>query len=239
MRFSPATSRLTSLRRLRRLAAGTARIPSQEGSRRLVSYVEAATNTSSHDGLNPDVLEARAKSERAALEFFIASQSQNWKSLEEVVPHNQGFNIKGISLDGRQHYLDIKGQSGAWTVSGIAMTPPEMLCAAEHGDLYWLCVVEYSLDENRRRIHIVKNPFGSAGQFRYDSGWKDIAISEKSAALIPTEGLRINIDGVGGGEVVSVLKASGLFTRIQVRLDDGTEVVRVFNPAKMQLSKAS
>jgi hypothetical protein len=60
-------------------------------------------------------------------------------------------------------------------------------------------------------MHIVKNPFGSVRQFRYDSGWKDIAVSERSAALVPAEGLRINIDDLGSGVIASVVKGGGLY----------------------------
>ena len=238
MHFSPIAPGLALQLKLRRLAAGHARARGKEGDRRLISYVEPIDCTSSPGTTDADALEAHALVERAAVKFFIDSQAPNWSSLEEMPSHNQGFDIKGVSLDGRQHYIEVKGQSGAWTAAGITMTPSEVLCAAQHRDLYWLCVVEYALDENRRHIYTVKNPFGNVGQFRYDSGWKDVAVSERSAALVPAEGLRIKIDDVGSGEIVSVIKIGGIFSRIQVRLDDATEIVRVFNPAKMQLSKA-
>ncbi|WP_322008008.1 DUF3883 domain-containing protein [Paraburkholderia tropica] len=222
----------------RRLAAAGARIRNEEGTRRLISYVEPVNDTGSPDSSDPEAVEARLLVERAAVKFFIDTQAANWSSLEEMPSHNTGFDIKGISLDGQQYYIEVKGQSGAWTAAGVSMTPPEMLCAAEHRECFWLCVVEYVLDQNRRSLHIVRNPFGDAGQFRFDAGWKGVAVSERSAALVPAAGLRIKIDDVGSGEIVCVLKSGGIFSKVQVRLDSGSEVTRVFNPAKMQLSKA-
>ncbi len=238
LRYSPIPSGLSAQFRLRRFGVGGGRARGQEGWRRLISYVEPADGSSPPGSTDTEALEAQAMVERAAVKFFIDTQSANWRSLEEMPSHNQGFDIKSVSLDGREHYIEIKGQSGAWTAAGIAMTPAEILCAAQHRDLYWLCVVEHALDANRRRMHMVKNPFGSAGQFRYDSGWKDVAVSERSAALVPAEGLRVEIHGIGSGEVLRVVKSGGLFSRIEVRLDNGTEVVQIFHPAKMKLSKA-
>ncbi|CAG9234826.1 DUF3883 domain-containing protein [Burkholderia vietnamiensis] len=239
MRFSPIASGIPLPPRLRAPSAGSKRRLIEESGQRLLSYVEPHDPSRQPDDSDSEREDMRTEVEQAAVKFVLDSQAANWKSLEEMPPFNKGFDIRGISLDGQQYYIEVKGQSGAWTASGIAMTPSEVLCAAEHRDLYWLCVVEYALDENRRRLYIVRNPFGNAGQFRYDSGWKDIAISEKSSALVPVEGLRIEIEGDGSGTIIAVPKIGGRFTRVQVRLDDGTEIIRIFNPAKMRLSKAS
>ncbi|RQS57258.1 DUF3883 domain-containing protein [Burkholderia sp. Bp8963] len=202
--------------------------------RRLVSYVEPSTRASSSSTVEEDTIKAV---ERAAVDFFLSSQAANWTSLEEMPPLNKGYDVRGISFDGSEHFIELKGQSGAWTAAGVSMTPAELLCAAEHNDCYWLCVVEHALDENRRRLYIIQNPFGGAGQFRYDSGWKDVAISERSAALTPAAGLKIVVKDVGEGMVAEVVKKGGAFSRIKIKLDDGREIVRVFNPATMQLSR--
>ncbi len=87
-------------------------------------------------------------------------------------------------------------------------------------------------------LHLVNNPFGRADQFRFDSGWKAAAIREAAAPpLVPTAGLRIEIPGLGTGTIASVKKGGSMFSKVHVYLADGRQVFRVFDPARMRLSK--
>jgi hypothetical protein len=233
MQFKPMGSRSSTLS-FRHLGFAMPRRRDGNGGRRLVSYVEPSTGADSRDAADEEAIKIV---ERAAVDFFLKGQCEHWTSLEEMPPLNKGFDIRGISLDVKQYYIEIKGLSGAWSTEGIAMTPAEISYAAEHKDFYWLCVVEYALDENRRRLYIVKDPFGSSGQFRYDSGWKDVAISERASALTPAVGLKVDVDDSGAGVIVEIVKQGGLFSRVKIRFDNGAEVIRVFNPSTMRLSK--
>ncbi len=124
---------------------------------------------------------------------------------------------------------------GAWTEEGVALTPKELITAQHWGERYWLCVVEHVHDENRRRLYLVKNPFGATSQFRFDSGWKSVAISEMVAPLKPEAGVFIDIPGEGRGRIFTSRK-KGQFFKLHVILDGGRQVRRTFNPATMKLS---
>ncbi|MBS0344365.1 MAG: DUF3883 domain-containing protein [Proteobacteria bacterium] len=212
---------------------------------RLLSYVEpnAEPSTPPHDnaigsGNDADRARERDVTAQAAVQHFMQTQQEKWASLEEMPHFNKGFDIRAVAHDGTEHFIEIKGQSAAWTIAGIAMTPAELLCAAEHRTHYWLCVVEHAAQPGQQILHLVNNPFGRADQFRFDSGWKAAAIREAAhAPLVPTSGLRIEIPGLGIGTIASVKKGGSLFSKVHVYLADGRQVFRVFDPARMRLSK--
>lgn len=151
------------------------------------------------------------------------------------MPHNNpGFDVRAIALDGSEELVEVKGQSGAWTEEGVALTPRELVTAEKARERYWLCVVEYVHDESRRRLYLVKDPFGLTGQFRFDSGWKSVAQSEMLSLLKPEAGVRIAIPTDGNGTIVSV-KKRGQFYKMHVILEGGAQIHRTYNPATMKL----
>jgi len=153
------------------------------------------------------------------------------------MPHNNpGFDVLALNAAGEDEFIEVKGQSEAWTQEGVALTPTELLKAHQAGERYWLCVVEFAQSEKRRHLHLLKNPFGLTNQFRFDVGWKAAAESVTTAPAIPEKGLYIDISSVGVGRIVSV-RTSGKFSNVHVILKDGKQVNRPFNPAKMTLSK--
>lgn len=212
---------------------------------RLLSYVEPSdvpttpqddNAVGSRDGT--DRARERDATAQAAVLHFMQSQQEKWATLEEMPHFNKGFDVRAVAHDGTEHFIEIKGQSAAWTVAGIAMTPAELLWAAEHRAHYWLCVVEHATQPGQQILHLVNNPFGRADQFRFDSGWKAAAIREAAPPpLVPTAGLRIEIPGLGTGTIASVKKGGSMFSKVHVYLADGRQVFRVFDPARMRLSK--
>lgn len=179
---------------------------------------------------------AREATGRAAVEYFISTQAARWKSLTEMPHNNPGFDVHAIADDGEEEYIEVKGQSGAWTEEGVALTPTEVITAHQKGNRYWLCVVEYAHDDKRRQLHLVRNPFGLTQQFRFDVGWKSAAESVENVPLKPEKDMYIDMPGVGRGQIVSA-KDKGRFFTLHVILEDGRQVNKPFNPAKMALSK--
>lgn len=179
---------------------------------------------------------AREATGRAAVEYFLTTQAARWKALTEMPHNNPGFDIHGITDDDKDEYIEVKGQSGAWTEDGVALTPTELMTAQQKGDRYWLCVVEYAQDEKRRQLYLLRNPYGLTQQFRFDVGWKSAAESVATVPLKPEKDLYIDMPGVGRGRILSV-RGKGRFFNLHVILDDGRQVNKPFNPAKMTLSK--
>jgi hypothetical protein len=204
---------------------------------RLMSY---AAGPGDSDRLHPDDDPTKAAQReatgRAAVEYFLTTQAARWKSLTEMPHNNPGFDVHAITHDDHDEYIEVKGQGGAWTEDGVALTPMEFVTAQKKGDRYWLCVVEYAQEEQRRQLHLLRNPYGLTQQFRFDSGWKSAAEIVGTTSLRPEKDIHIEMPGVGQGRILSV-REKGRFFNLHVILKDGRQVNKLFNPAKMTLSK--
>lgn len=186
-------------------------------------------------GEDPARAAARDATAQAAVDYFLVTQVARWKSLRPMPHNNPGFDIKAVSHDDQDEFIEVKGQSAAWTEDGVALTPRELEEAQRRGERYWLCVVEYASDEKRRTLYLLKNPYGLTQQFRFDSGWKSAALNEAVAPLTPGADLYVDLPGHGKGIILSVRK-KGQFYRLHVSLESGQQVFKLFNPATMKLS---
>ena len=204
---------------------------------RLLSYAAGPTEADQPNrDDDPAKAAAREATGRAAVAYFMTTQAGRWKSLTEMPHNNPGFDVQAIADDDQEEFIEIKGQSGAWTEEGVALTPTELMTAQRKGDRYWLCVVEYAQDDKRRQLHLVCNPYGLTQQFRFDVGWKSAAESVPTVPLKPEKDMYIDMPGIGCGRVLSV-RGKGRFFHLHVILDDGRQVNKLFNPAKMTLLK--
>ncbi|MCI0723785.1 MAG: DUF3883 domain-containing protein [Acidobacteria bacterium] len=210
--------------------------PLRTKSGRLMSYAaspaEAERASKEED---PARAAARDATAQAAVDYFMATQAARWKSLLPMPHNNPGFDIKAVSHDGQDEFIEVKGQSAAWTEDGVALTPTELAEAQRRGESYWLCVVEYTSDEKRRTLYLLKNPYGLTQQFRFDSGWKSAALSEAVVPLKPDAGLFVDLPGEGKGRIISV-RRKGQFYKLHAILEGGRQVNKTFNPATMKLS---
>lgn len=203
---------------------------------RLMSYAASpadAERASKEE--DPARVAARDATAQAAVDYFMATQGARWKSLIPMPHYNPGFDIKAVSHEDQDEFIEVKGQSGAWTEDGVALTPTELAEAQRRGERYWLCVVEYATDEKRRTLYLLNNPYGLTQQFRFDSGWKSAAHSEAAVPMKPEAGLNIDLPGLGKGRILSVRK-KGQFYKLHIVFESG-QVNKVFNPATMTLSK--
>jgi hypothetical protein len=202
---------------------------------RLMSYTAAPGDTGETDDEDPAKAAAREALGKEAVEYFLATQASRWMSLIPMPHNNPGFDVKAVAHDGADEFIEVKGQSAAWTEAGVALTPKELETAQKYGDRYWMCVVEHLQDENRRFLYLVQNPYGLTQQFRFDSGWKTAATGQAAVPLKPAVGLRIDMPAIGRGRILSV-KKSNQFYKVHVLLDGGRQTNRLFNPATMKLS---
>lgn len=203
---------------------------------RLMSYAAGPGNP---DRPNPDddpsKAAAREATSKAAVEYFLTTQGPRWQSLTEMPHNNPGFDVHALAHDGEEEFIEVKGQSAAWTEDGIALTPKELETAQNKGERYWLCIVEHVYDERRRQLYLLRNPYGLTQQFRFDSGWKSAAIRVGAVPLLPEKGMLVEIPGIGQGRIQSV-RTKGRFFNLHVILEDGRQVNKPFNPATMKLS---
>lgn len=184
---------------------------------------------------SPAQVEHRKRVEEAAVTFFLSAAAGKWKEIEVMPQFNPGFDIKAVSMEGHDEFIEVKGQGGAWTEAGVALTPRELLTACEKRERYWLCIVEHALDESRRRLWLVHDPFGQANQFRFDRGWQVVAAASEGAPTRPEVGLFISTPEKGAGRIVRVMGGGSLHKVTFVR-DKNNPATVVFNPSTMKLS---
>lgn len=211
--------------------------PPRGRSGRLLSYVDSPLTV---DRPPPDSSQEKSAARnavgKAAVAHALKTLADRWASMTEMPHNNPGYDVLARTAVGDEEFIEVKGQGGAWTQEGIALTPTELLMAQKMGERYWLCVVEFAQDDKRRQLSLVKNPFGLAQQFRFDVGWKAAAEQISGMPLIPDKGLYIDIAEVGHGRIMSV-RGKGKFFNIHVILEGGRQVNVTFNPAKMALSE--
>jgi len=71
--------------------------------------------------------------------------------------------------------IEVKAVEGAWNDWGVALTPTQYRAALQHPENYYLYVVEYALDEVRRKIYVFRNPAAKVAEYRFAQNWRDYA----------------------------------------------------------------
>jgi len=145
--------------------------------------------------------------------------------------NNEGFDVQRTASDGSTEYIEIKGQSGLWTEVGITLTPSELLYAQRFRGRYFLYIVEFATQPERRTLYRIQDPFGKVTQFRFDSGWKGIATT--ADIVEPAPGLKIELPE-GLGRIIEARRA-GRFFQLQVQLGEHPTRTVLFVPGKMRL----
>ncbi|MGE5159000.1 MAG: protein NO VEIN domain-containing protein, partial [Gemmatimonas sp.] len=68
-----------------------------------------------------------------------------------------------------------KAMKGSLEDRPVGLSSVQFEFARQHGDQYWLYIVEHAGDAARSRIVKIKDPAGRAGTFTFDKGWISIA----------------------------------------------------------------
>ncbi len=204
---------------------------------RLRSYVfgEGGDRNERSDGgddSNPEYMQVG----EAAAQWVVEIETNEGRLVERMPHENEGFDVLRRSESGESEYIEVKGTRGPWTESGVIVRPAQIRFASKHGDKFWLYVVEYALDPRQRRLWRIKDPFGQATEFMFDSGWKKLADSVAVSNDKPEVGYQIEIPDKGVGEITQVIK-KGKFFKLHVRLDTGDSVfINPFVPGRMKLT---
>lgn len=121
---------------------------------------------------DPDGLahEDRMALENAAIELIL-SREQAWR---RTPPNNEGFDLVQVA-DGQEcEWCEVKAMTGSLCQRPTTMSYAQFKCAQEHGEAYWLYVVEQAGSDNPRIVRI-QDPAGKAKTFTFDKGWLDVA----------------------------------------------------------------
>ncbi len=114
--------------------------------------------------------------ERRAVEAVLASERALGRSPREMPKNNPGYDIQSFDLDGRIHYIEVKGRTeGSDT---FTITTNEVTFAQTQGDRHRLALVLVSPDgEKRDRLRYVLDAFThiepSATTRSYNEEWRD------------------------------------------------------------------
>jgi hypothetical protein len=143
---------------------------SGEPRRAFVSYVAVGPKDEETD---PDGLghAARMELEAKAIDLILL-QEPCW---ERTPTHNPGFDLyepngNGVAI----RWCEVKAMSASLEEHPVGLSRTQFEQAREHGENYWLYVVEHSGTE-RARILRIQDPVGKARTFTFDHGWSAVA----------------------------------------------------------------
>ncbi len=147
--------------------------PSPSRSRnRLRSYVVKGDSRYGADEPQPDA--KRSVVDEAGVRAVVRLEKGEGRRPIEKPHNNPGYDVLSSGQDEEiARYVEVKSSEGPWDELGIGLSSEQFAHAQETGDLYWLYVVEYALDDERRTIWRIPDPARRVTDFMFDAGWKD------------------------------------------------------------------
>ena len=145
-----------------------------KSSRQFISYV--ATHSEKEDP-DPDGLthQKRMALEAMAIDLIL-EREPDW---QQTSTNNPGYDLYKIhGDDGQKHYCEVKAMSGSLEDRPVGLSHTQFKCAYDHGENYWLYVVEHAGNEKRARIVKLQDPAGKTRTFTFDRGWINVAITD-------------------------------------------------------------
>jgi hypothetical protein len=179
----------------------------------------------------------------AAVELVCDFERRHGRDPTRLPQTHPGYDVESAdprveSVDretGRSRLIEVKGIRGPWTRQGVSLSARQFRAAREHGDRFWLYVVEYADDPAHAIVHPIRDPFSRITEFWFDRGWRQLADpAEAPSAEFQVEvGTRLTVEGHGPGTVSAVVDR-GALRGLVIQLDSGGELKRPFNPRTMK-----
>lgn len=146
---------------------------------RLRSYVSQDQLESTDQDTDSARSEQQLAIEATARQVVCQYEKRHGRLAEQMAQTQPGYDIKSSdSHTGETRLIEVKGISGVWNSFGIGLSDRQFNCAREHGDIYWLYVVENISSPGNERVYPIQDPARKVNSFFYDDGWKNIAVSE-------------------------------------------------------------
>jgi hypothetical protein len=154
--------------------AGTRTAPARE--RTFVSYVA----THPEDDGDEDDPDGLSHEERLALEAKAINLIRDREPLLKPMPAgNKGFDLIETDADEEpERWVEVKAMKGTLEDRPVGLSSVQFEFARQHGEQFWLYVVERADDPDRARIIKIKDPAGKTGTFTFDKGWSSVAEME-------------------------------------------------------------
>jgi hypothetical protein len=231
-------------------AGHPARAAESGSSRRVVTYVIPAKDgfTLEADAIEADVGDDETPANIAigrAAEGHVEAEETRTGRLVERMPHNNpGYDILSVGAGtGDIRFIEVKGMSGEWSAAGVPLSARQFALAWRERERYWLYVVEFAQDPDRRRVTRLQDPVGKIMQYRVDSGWRALASisgTESSIAdagpIQPAAGDLLTLSDDRSGTVLEV-RGAGTLLQLVVQFSDEHVESLLYKPDRMTVSR--
>ena len=139
--------------------------------REFISYLQIHPDQEEPDPDNLDH-EKRMNLEAEAIERILTHE-RDWRRTEK---NNPGYDLYKVDSSGRQScWCEVKAMKKSLQNRPVGISHTQFGGAIEHGESFWLYVVEYADDDEKYRIVKIQDPFGKARTFTFDHGWLEVA----------------------------------------------------------------
>jgi len=155
--------------------AGT-RGPGTAGGRTFISYVAVHSEDEEPD---PDGLDPRARMglEAKAIDLILSYEPE-WR---RTPTQNPGYDLYKVDENGTEvSWCEVKAMTSSLQNRPVGLSRAQFDCARQHGEAYWLYVVEHAGTGSARIVRI-QDPAGKARTFTFDRGWLSVAQVECKA----------------------------------------------------------
>ncbi|WP_205695655.1 DUF3883 domain-containing protein [Conexibacter sp. SYSU D00693] len=112
------------------------------------------------------------------------AQGRTPEDMNETNPANEGYDVISYYSDGElARWIEVKSTAGSWDAKGVGLSPAQFRFAQRADDgQCWLYVVEYALDDERRRVWAIPDPVDQITDYMFDDGWRGLAESAPTPA---------------------------------------------------------
>ena len=96
--------------------------------------------------------------------------------LQRTPVNTPGFDLAEPSPDGDLvRWIEVKAMTGDLRARPVGLSRTQFEHARDHGERYWLYVVEHADCAEKARIVRIQDPAGKARTFTFDHGWISVA----------------------------------------------------------------
>ena len=143
--------------------------PKDEKTRSFVSYVAVHAEDDDDD---PDNLtqKKRMALEERAIELILKCEP-GW---QRTPSNNPGFDLIRTDERGQDVFCEVKAMTGTLQDRPVGISRTQFNHASDHGDSFWLYVVERAENVEEATIVRIQNHAGKARTFTFDRGWSDV-----------------------------------------------------------------
>jgi len=146
---------------------------------RLLSYVIPRDEEEKERKTDPSIREHNLTVEDRGRAAVVLFEKQRGRDAIPQAQENPGWDIVSTDIaTGTVRYIEVKAIDGEWGKTGVGLSKLQFSEALNHHNAFWLYVVEYAGNEDKKRVYPVQSPATKVTSFMFDHNWRDIADTE-------------------------------------------------------------